>query len=239
VDRWARKLVVVGVVGLVIGSAAVASALPVPSTLHTKRTTTPIAGTITAVVLRGDVGDLAVAAGARSRVVTIQRWNVAAPTVHQRFAAGVLTITTSCPRLPALGDVPLNNCSVDVAVTAPAGASVRATAAVGDVSTAGLAGQQKLRADVGGVQSLRTRSRRAQLVSNVGDATATFLRAPSRAALTANVGDVDLAVPGGTYDLDASTTTGKVRVTGITNSPDASRTLVAKSTTGDIVVRGR
>ena len=223
-------LATVGVLGFGVGRAA---ALTLPNTLHSTTTTTPVRGTVTSVVLRGDVGDLTVTAGAPAKVTTTRRWNLVAPTVTQSFAGGVLTVTTRCPQLPE------NNCSVDVTVVAPAVVSVDATAGVGDIATTALAGNENLRTAVGAVVVTNVRADVLRATAWTGSIAVQLPSAPARTTLTTSTGSIDATVPRGVYALAASTGVGDVHVHGVTNDPAAPHALTAKTETGDITIVGR
>jgi hypothetical protein len=227
---WVVLLLVAGV------GAAGALSLPgltLPDTLHSTTTQTPISGTITKVVLDGQVGDLVVQAGMPSTVATRQQWNLLAPTVTQSESGGVLTVTTKCP------NVIENNCSVDVTVTLPAKVIVDATAGVGDIATRNLVGAETLRTYVGDVDVSNLRAPTLGVATSTGSITVALPTAPIAATLESQVGDVNATVPAGAYALTATTQTGEVQVSGVTNSRSARRSLTAQSQTGDVNITGK
>jgi hypothetical protein len=228
-----RRVAAAAFVGglLVVGASAASSLSLFP--FHTQRSTSALSGHVTSVVFRGDVGDLLVSPGPAA-VTTVSQWNLIAPTVTETVAGGVLTVVTTCPN-----EFPENDCAVDVTITLPPAVAVRATNAVGSITTRGLVGDEMLSTAVGDITVDGVRASRVAASASTGRVHAVLLDAPTDARLSSDTGDVAVTVPVGAYRLTTSSDIGDVTVTGVTNQPDSPHHLLAKTDTGDITVTGR
>jgi hypothetical protein len=59
--------------------------------------------------------------------------------------------------------------------------------------------------------------------------------APQRVIARSSAGGVELTVPDASYDVDADTSSGQVRIE-VTDDPDARRSISAHTSSGDVVV---
>src|SRR3954451_18556947 len=151
--------------------------------------------------------------GAAGRVT--RPWGPRKPHGTRRLRDGVLTVKAACP-----GGW-FTDCATDLRVVVPAGASVHVATNVGDIGGSGLA------------------ARSADVRTDVGDVELGFARRPGRLAAAANVGDISLDVPTGTYAVDTDTNVGDEDVRNVVSDERASERISAKTDVGDVDVTGR
>ena len=173
-----------------------------------------------------------------------------APRTTVRTVDGVLEVTATCPPFFAL------ICAVDYVVEVPPAATVEVRADVGAVSVRGVEAALDLRTEVGDVtvakaaRPVRVRtstgdvsatglgSGRVSAVTAVADVLVDALTAPETVEARADVGDVTVRVPDGTYDVDASAGVGHVRI-GVRTAVASPRRITAGTGVGDVDVGAR
>jgi hypothetical protein len=211
-----RGIAVTGGVASVLLVAAPAHA-DIGAKQHTERVA--VAGTVTSLVVRGEVGSITVVPGAVTRIVAKEQYNLHAPRLQVSLRHGLLQVAAPCPRPPGIIALSLNRCDVSFVITVPRKTAVRAFNEVGNIRVRDLRGSQSLRSALGDV-----------VVSGVS---------ARRIDASSDTGDVLLTVPAGTYAVHAHTGTGDAHVRGITVRSDAARVLSARSEIGDIRIVGR
>lgn len=211
-----RGLVVCGGVISVLAVAAPASAL---GPIHHQTQRVVIPDKVTALAVRGEVGNITVVPGPVTRVVAVEQYNLEAPNLIHTVRDGLLRVSAPCPRPTGIVDLGLNNCGVDFVITVPRNVTVAARNAVGDIRVRDLRGAESLH-------------------SAVGDVTLDNVRAASIKA-SSDTGDISMSVPSGAYAVDVHSDIGETHVRGITVQPDASHALSARTATGDIHITGR
>ena len=239
---------------VVVAALAVGTLLVVSTFFKREHTETKtFSGTVTAVRVSADVGDV--------RVRTSEAGEPARATAHitkafqdPRWSAdltgGTLEVSGDCD-----DDGIFFDCEVDLTVTLPAGvpvtiqsdtgdltvtgafADVDARTSTGDVTVQGAAGQVRIETDTGDVKSLSTVAQVVDADTDTGDVRLSFDNPPDRVSARTNTGDVRVVVPddGTVYDVDTDTSTGDTTVE-VVNVPDASRTITAQTDTGDVRV---
>lgn len=196
-------------------AAAPASAL---GPLHHHTDSVSVAGKVTAVSIRNEVGDIRIVAGTTTRIVAKEAYNLAGPTLTHSLRDGVLTVSAPCPRQGPV-DLGLNDCYVDFVLTVPSAVAVEAMDSVGDITVHGLRGNEKLRTDVGRIDAVLASAPRTVVARN-------------------SVGEVHLVLPSGSYALHLHTQIGSAHVRGITRDADAPHRVTATSDDGNIRIQG-
>ncbi|HVX68555.1 MAG TPA: DUF4097 family beta strand repeat-containing protein [Mycobacteriales bacterium] len=211
-----RAVVVAGGVAGVVASAAPANAI---GPVHHQTQRAVVVGNVTALVIRGEVGNITVVPGPVTRITAREQYNLEAPRLAHSLDDGVLRVSAPCPRPTGIIELGLNDCAVDLLITVHRAVTVDASNSVGDIRARGLRGAETLRTDVGDIV--------------IDDVRAPHLRAVS------DTGDISMSVAAGTYAVDVHSDVGDTRVRGISVASDAPRTLSARTDTGDIRITGR
>lgn len=206
---------------------------------------------ITAVVVEGGVGDVRVRAHAEEGVVVdaavIGDRGEPAPRLH--VADGVLHVSTTCDS---------GCCETDLSLSIPASARLEVELGVGDVTVTGLVGAVAVDVGTGGIVldqlagglDLHTGTGEIQGHGLLGpdawvevgtgevlldyDATAPL----AAVSVEVGVGEVDLRVPAGAYDLRLATGVGETSVENLLDQTDAGRRIDVDVGVGNIELRG-
>jgi hypothetical protein len=170
------------------------------------------------IVLDFDSGrlELIAATSAAAGATVERRWSGPPPTLLHRFEGGVLRVTSRCPEPRDPGD----QCRIHGRVGVPAGARVRAEL------------------DAGSITATDLDSPSFEARSGAGNLTASFLRPPDSVDATTDAGILSLAVPPGSYAVDAGTGVGPASVE-IPSDPAAPRRIVAHAAVGQVRVSTR
>lgn len=211
---------------------ATALSLQVPPILHDTTTTTPVSGTIRAVVARTDMGSIIVAPGSAHSIRFHKTWNYAEPTMTRTLRDGVLTVTAKC----AEDHTSLNKCSDDLLITVPSVVTVDADTGFGNIVTKNLKGNEKLGSSFGDITASRVAAGAISASSSEGRVAFDLASIPTTAFAKSSFGDILMKVPAGTYAVSTKTGYGDVHVSGIRQDSGASRKLTAISSFGDITV---
>lgn len=250
-----RTLVIAGGALSMLVVATPAQAL---GSAHQRTERATVAGPVTALSVRGEVGTITIVPGPVTRVVAVEQYNLQAPSLAHSLRDGLLRVSAPCPRPTGILELGLNNCSVDFVITVPRAVKVDARNSVGDIRVHDLRGAQTLHTDVGDVLAdhvaastliassdtgtvrlADVRAGSVTLRSSSGKLVATLAAMPRTVVARNSDGDVDLRLPTGTYAVDLHTDVGDTHVRGITNRSDARRTLTARTSAGDIRIVGR
>lgn len=146
------------------------------------------------------------------------------PTPGQSVTAGVLNLTANC------GD-----CGIAYDVTVPAALAVTVIDDGGEVTVSGIAGAIDVTDSAGHVEGRALRAPTVHVQASAGAVNLTFATPPDDVTAHSNAGEVTVAVPDGTYSVDASTKAG-ARTVNITNDPAATRHLKVSSNAGAVSV---
>lgn len=207
---------------------------------------------LTAVVVRGEVGDVSVRAdpGATRttvRVSSVGGWSRAESSAQ--VENGVLQVVSSC------GSVWPGPCSVAFEVVVPEGLDLDVTTGTGDQDLTGAFGAVRFDSDTGHVSWARARATSVtgrvgtgdvdvqgsvpdvRVTGETGAVRLALDTPPSEVLATTTTGDVRILVPddGTRYDAGASSTVGRTQVAVPTAGPPAPR-LAAVTGTGSAVV---
>ena len=206
-----------------------------------------VAGPLSALVVRAQVGSVHVTGGAPGSKVTVTErltFRKTAPVTTHRTAAHILTLSSTCPSLETCG------VSYDIAV--PQTTAVRVTNSVGTIRLESLSGQVTAGTSAGTIElhsvsgpvaatgsagsivGEDVSSARAIMRISTGQIKITFSAPPTTVSATTSAGLVLLRVPGNVgYAVDASTTVGKIRI-GVQRSAASPHVITARATTGSI-----
>lgn len=191
-------------------------------------------GAVHEIVVKSDSGNVdLVPAGSRVVVRETQHYVSQKPRLDRTLAGGVLTIDSHC------GSVFLR-CYADLRVTVPAGVKVSVNADSGDIRAERIdVREAHVASDSGDIGlDLAGRQSRVWAHTDSGDVKTTVVAARTVDAWT-DSGDVDVTVPRGDYAVDADTASGDVNVSGIVRDDRATRSVKARTDSGDVTVRAR
>jgi hypothetical protein len=229
------RIVVFAALGLLVLSGV---AFGLSELLHrTAESRSVVAGQVHKIVVRADAGDVDVRAGLTGDVV-VQRhdaWLVDRPSVHERYANGVLTIDTGCGGLKAV-----LRCRTDLMIDAPPEVDVQVKTKSGDVDLRGLSGRADVETDSGDIRTHRLEPVTMRATTEAGDVSLDLFGQPARTEAISDAGDVRVTVPYGQYRVDATADGGgEAKVEGLIRDDLAPQAIVALTNVGDIVVRAR
>lgn len=153
------------------------------------------------------------------------------PTERRSIVGGVLAIESTCARLV------LGRCAADYRISLPE--TIRATISVtrGDIRINAFRGRVDLSTRSGAIVVEAFCGRIVEAAAHGGDVAVQASCAPQRIAARSDSGDVSIAVPPGTYNVEADSNTGSVDVEGLTELPSATFGIQALSGSGDVSVR--
>lgn len=219
--------------------------------------------------LRLDAGDVTLVPGEDAAVEATLRWRGdLAPELESRLAGGTLLVSLSCPQgskdcggdvqvtVPITTEVDLANGQgaidivdftgpLDLAVEAGSvtatntNGGLRVDVGSGTIALADITGRFDVQTTTGDIVGTGLGSPIGEAVSDRGSVDLSFATAPDLADLTTGAGDITVSVPAGEYDVDATSRRGDVTVEGLTNTSNAPSVILARSTGGNIAVRGR
>jgi len=193
-----------------------------------------MSGAIHEIVVKSDSGDIdLVPAGGPVQVRETQHFVSRQPTLRRTLKGGVLTLDSTC-------ETRVLRCYSDLRVTVPAGAKVTVDSDSGNIRAQRISVRKAhVRTDSGNVV-LRLAGRQSLVWahSDSGNVEATVASARAVDAVT-DSGNVDVTVPRGDYAVDADTDSGDVDVDGITRNDHSSRSIKARTDSGDVTLRAR
>ena len=248
---WAIGIVVTVLVlaaGLFFGYRWLAGS----GTPSTETTSATYPQPITALDLRVQSGTVTLTAGAdgQTTVQSTLTWDNDKPTVSQQWTGTTLSVIASCPGS--------GRCEADLTIAVPAGTTITTKTETGDASLTGLTGAVSAstntgeirltqlggaviaRTEVGSITGTDLASTDADVSTETGDVTLGFSVDPQTASATVATGDVTVTVPRSStaYHVTATTDTGDRRVA-VTQDETSTRTILARTDTGDVTVEAR
>jgi hypothetical protein len=219
---------------------------------------------ITEIQIAGGGGGVTVNPGAAGevRIDRVVRYRGTEPGKTYRLEGTVLHVNSDCgPRCSVTydihapagiavrgestsGDVTLTGVStVDLTIRSgsarvtDATANVKVTADSGDVSLVNVAGDVTLDVQSGSVEARGLKGKATRVFANSGDVTLT-LETPADVRAEAESGSVRLAVPAGSYRVDATADSGELDVR-VPNDPAGRHHLQVHANSGDVIVTTR
>jgi hypothetical protein len=199
-------------------------------------------------VINDWVGDVHVTGGAGQVSVTERiSYRHQLPATTHAVRAGTLTLTGTCPVHQP--------CDVEYHVRIPPATMVRIDDQVGNIRLAALTGQVVVHSRAGGM-TLRSLSGAVQvsdragsisgsgmssataaLSTNVGSIDVSFSAAPATVAATTSVGSISLRLPRGVaYAIHASATIGSIHVT-VPQASSSAHSITARTQTGSVTIQ--
>jgi hypothetical protein len=232
----APAITLLRVVGSVVAALVVAGTTVsvVSRFFHQHRVETAVyTQPLNAMSIRTTTGDLRVAVGAPGSPVVVRRvldWSFGAAGSTETVSDGRLDIAAHCSIRLGVG-----SCDVDYEVTVPPNLAVRLDSNTGDVDVTGAVGDVTAISKTGDVRIQGARSQLIEAATSTGDVSVELLSAPVDVEATTTTGEVRLILPadGTSYDVVGTSTSDIVTVP---TSPDADRRVNASSSTGDVVV---
>ena len=146
------------------------------------------------------------------------------PTPGQTVADGVLHLTADC-----------DGCGIAYDVTVPPSLAVTVVDNAGEVTVSGIAGAVDVTAAAGHVEGDDLRAPSVRVQASAGAVNLTFAAPPDEVTAHSNAGEVTVAVPSGSYAVDASTKAG-ARTMNVPDDPAAKRRLRVSSNAGAVMV---
>jgi hypothetical protein len=235
---------------------AVVAAVSVLAGSHGTPTTSPqrdtssysVSGHVATLVVAAHLGDVRVTGSTTAAVSVTQQvvFQGHAPVVRHRLDAGILSLTSHCPRA--------EYCSVSYDITVPQATAVRITDDVGTVGLSSLAGQVTAAVDAGQIDlsslsgpvdavthagsivGQHLSSPRADLSVSTGGIDVSFDAPPAEVSATTDLGAVILHVPNTVaYDVATNAGVGHIGVS-VTEDTASPRTITARTDVGAITI---
>lgn len=203
------------------------------------------------IVVNLSSGDVTIRRGPAGRVAVRRQlqWASNKPVIDERWDGHTFVISQGCPS--GFLDP---QCNVNYSLTVPAGVTVTAATASGNVQVAGITGALRLTSDSGDVGAANpvgtvtaqsasgnvtvsgARSSSVTARSDSGDVTLGFASVPGMVSADSASGNVIVAVPAGaSYDVQAATASGNSNVN-VPNTPGSPRLIHAHTDSGDVTV---
>ena len=221
---------------LVVGAAATLLIATVASS-HERAVRFAVAGSLTGVSLDVGDADVVIAGGGRRELLEVQRTDRFAfghdAVVTRSVEMGELRLRSRCPRA-----VP-HSCSSRYRLVVPDNVPVEVRATGGTVRLRGYRGSARLTTRDGDIDVSGFCGFSLQARAESGDIVTSAACAPQQLVLRSNTGSVSAFVPPGRYQVEAESTNGGERVSGVSAVADAPFSIQALSSSGDVVVEGR
>lgn len=211
-----RALLIAGLAVLALAGAGAITYAANHAFSSTKSDSATVSESVRRVVVDVDAGDVKlVAGGDRVQVDRTSRYVMRAPKVTQRVRDGVLTLRGNCATMGPL------HCSTDFTVGLPRGVAAEVHTDVGDVDGAAL------------------QTPDVRVSARVGHVDLDLARPAAHVDAHSDVGDVEIAVPHGSYAVKAGTDVGDRAVDGLVQDDRAAHAISAGSDVGDVTIRAR
>ena len=228
---------VVAISALLVVGAAAALLIATVASSHERAVRFAVTGSLSGVIL--DVGDAEVdiAGGGRRQLLEVQRTDRYAfghdAVATRRVAMGELRLRSRCPKA-----VP-HTCSSRYRLVVPDNVPVDVRATGGTVRLRGYRGSARLTTRSGDIDVAGFCGFSLQARAESGDIATSAACAPQQLVLRSTAGSVRASVPPGRYQVEAESTDGAERVSGVSAVSDAPFSIQALSSSGDVVVEGR
>jgi len=228
---------VVAISALLVVGAAAALLIATVASSHERAVRFAVTGSLSGVIL--DVGDAEVdiAGGGRRQLLEVQRTDRYAfghdAVASRTVAMGELRLRSRCPKA-----VP-HTCSSRYRLVVPDNVPVDVRATGGTVRLRGYRGSARLTTRGGDIDVAGFCGFSLQARAESGDIATSAACAPQQLVLRSTAGSVRASVPPGRYQVEAESTDGAERVSGVSAVSDAPFSIQALSSSGDVVVEGR
>jgi Putative adhesin len=205
------------------------------ATRQTRITTYHVVGDLSSIALDVGSADVEIDGGASGAVEVrrTDRFAFGHPARERRSADGeAVSIASRCP------DQLLGACHSSYRVSVPDNVGVTVRTTSGSVVIAGLRASARIASTAGSVTATAFCGFSLRATSESGDLRAAAECSPDRLELRSGSGDVQAVLPPGGYQVDASSDSGRARVTGVSVADDAPFAVQALSGSGDVSVEG-
>jgi hypothetical protein len=221
---------------LVVGAAAALLIATVASS-HERAVRFAVSGSLSGVSLDVGNADVEIAGGGRRELVEVQRTDRLAfghdAVVSRTVAMGELRLRSRCPKV-----VP-HACSSRYRLVVPDNVPVDVRATGGTVRLRGYRGSARVTTRAGDIDVQGFCGFSLQARAESGDIATSAACAPQELVLRSTAGSVSASVPPGRYQVEAESTNGSERVSGVSAVSEAPFSIQALSSSGDVVVEGR
>jgi hypothetical protein len=228
---------VVAVSALLVVGAAVALLVATVASSRERAVRFAVSGSLSGVSLDVGDADVEIAGGGRRAVLEVQRTDRFAfghdAVVRRSVAMGELRLRSRCPKA-----VP-HTCSSRFRLVVPDNVPVDVRTSGGTVRLRGYRGSARVTTRGGDIDVSGFCGFSLQARAETGDIDTSAACAPQQLLLRSTEGSVTAAVPPGRYQVEAESTNGAERVSGVAAVDDAPFSIQALSSSGDVVVEGR
>jgi hypothetical protein len=233
ISPWGELVAISAV--LVLGAAAALLIATVASS-HERAVRFAVSGSLGGVSLDVGNADVEIAGGGRRELVEVQRTDRLAfghdAVVSRTVAMGELRLRSRCPKV-----VP-HACSSSYRLVVPDNVPVDLRATGGTVRLRGYRGSARVTTRDGDIDVTGFCGFSLQARAESGDIATSAACAPQELVLRSTAGSVSASVPPGRYQVEAESTNGSERVSGVAAVSDAPFSIQALSSSGDVVVEG-
>jgi Toastrack DUF4097 len=233
ISPWGELVAISAV--LVVGAAAALLIATVASS-HERAVRFAVSGSLSGVSLDVGNADVEIAGGGRRELVEVQRTDRLAfghdAMVSRTVAMGELRLRSRCPKV-----VP-HACSSRYRLVVPDNVPIDVRATGGTVSLRGYRGSARVTTHDGDIDVQGFCGFSLQARAESGDIATSAACAPQELVLRSTAGSVSASVPPGRYQVEAESTNGSERVSGVSAVSDAPFSIQALSSSGDVVVEG-
>jgi Toastrack DUF4097 len=234
ISPWGALVAVSAV--LVVGAAAALLIATVASS-HEREVRFAVRGSLSGVSLDVGDADVEIAGGGRREVLEVRRTDRYAfghdAVMTRTLTMGQLRLRSRCPKA-----VP-HACSSRYRLVVPDNVPVDVRATGGSVRLSGYRGSARVTTTSGDVDVSGFCGFSLQARAESGDIDTTAACAPQQLVLRSTAGHVHASVPPGRYQVEAESTNGGERVSGLAAVSDAPFSIQALSSSGDVDVEGR
>jgi len=234
ISPWGALVAISAV--LVLGSAA-ALLIASAATSHEREVRFAVRGSLGGVSLDVGNADVEIDGGGRRQLLEVHRTDRYAfghaAQASRSVVMGELRLRSRCPKA-----VP-HTCSSRYRLVVPDNVPVEVRATGGTVRLTGYRGSARVTTRSGDIVVSGFCGFSLQARAESGDIATSAACAPQQLALRSNAGSVRASVPPGRYQVEAESTNGDERISGIAAVPDAPFSIQALSSSGDVVVEGR
>jgi len=234
ISPWGALVAVSAV--LVVGAAAALLIATVASS-HEREVRFAVSGSLSGVSLDVGDADVEIAGGGRREVLEVRRTDRYAfghdAVMTRTLTMGELRLRSRCPKA-----VP-HACSSRYRLVVPDNVPVDVRATGGSVRLSGYRGSARVTTTSGDVDVSGFCGFSLQARAESGDIDTTAACAPQQLVLRSTAGHVHASVPPGRYQVEAESTNGGERVSGLAAVSDAPFSIQALSSSGDVDVEGR
>jgi Putative adhesin len=234
ISPWGALVAVSAV--LVVGAAAALLIATVASS-HEREVRFAVRGSLSGVILDVGDADVEISGGGRREVLEVQRTDRYAfghdAVMTRALTMGELRLRSRCPKA-----VP-HACSSRYRLVVPDNVPVDVRATGGRVRLRGYRGSARVTTRSGDVDVSGFCGFSLQARAESGDIDTSAACAPQQLVLRSTAGHVHASVPPGRYQVEAESTNGGERVSGLAAVSDAPFSIQALSSSGDVDVEGR